>query len=118
MAFWFETVVWVRCSKLTVVGALGQGVSMNELLNAEELVKQLNGVSGWEISKGALVKVFKFGSYLKGVDFARKCGEIAEEMNHHPDLLIQWRKVRVSISTHSAGGVTGLDFEYAKQVGS
>ena len=73
-------------------------------------------VPGWEIEGGELVKVFKFGSYLEGVEFARKCGEVAEEMNHHPDLLIQWRKVRVSISTHSEGGVTGLDFEFAKRV--
>lgn len=75
-------------------------------------------VPGWGIEGGELVKTFKFESYLEGVEFARKCGEVAEEMNHHPDLLIQWRKVRVSISTHSAGGLTGLDFEYAKAVES
>ena len=89
---------------------------MNKLLNAEELTAGLLEVPGWEIEGGELVKVFKFGRYLEGVEFARKCGEVAEEMNHHPDLLIQWRKVRVSISTHSEGGVTGLDFEFAKRV--
>ncbi len=91
---------------------------MSELLNSEELAACLQEVPGWGIEDGELVKSFRFGSYLEGVEFARKCGEVAEEMNHHPDLLIQWRKVRVSISTHSAGGVTGLDFEYAKRVGS
>ena len=90
---------------------------MSELLNADELSEQLGGMPSWEALEGELVKVFKFGSYLDGVEFARRCGEVAEEMNHHPDLLIQWRKVRVSISTHSAGGLTGLDLEYAERVG-
>lgn len=89
---------------------------MSDAIDQEMCESLLEPLEGWEIVNGELVKVFTFGSYLEGVDFARKCGEVAEEMNHHPDLLIQWRKVRVSIVTHSAGGLTALDFEYAKKV--
>ncbi len=89
---------------------------MTELLNSEDLVRKLDGLDGWEIVERELRKVFKFGEYLEGVEFAKQCGEIAEAMSHHPDLLIQWRKVTVSISTHSAGGLTVLDFEYARKV--
>lgn len=89
---------------------------MSERLNSDEVSQNLEGLSGWEVKDGELRKIFQFGAYLDGVEFARSCGELAEKMNHHPDLLIQWRKVAVSIVTHSAGGLTELDFDYARRV--
>ena len=89
---------------------------MSALLKSEELETKLGELEGWEIEKGELRKVFKFEDYLEGVVFAGRAGKIAEDMNHHPDLLIQWRKVTLSISTHSAGGLTALDFEFAGKV--
>lgn len=91
---------------------------MSEKLSQEEIESRLDTLDGWEVDEGELTKVFEFESYLAGVDFARRCGELAEEMNHHPDLLIQWRKVTVSVVTHSAGGLTGLDFDFAEKAGS
>ena len=88
---------------------------MNQRLKEDEYEELLKSLPGWEIEGGQLKRVFKFESYPAGVDFAVKCGEIAETMNHHPDLLIQWRKVTVTISTHSCGGLTGLDFDFARQ---
>ena len=87
-----------------------------EMIQDDEIFRRLNEVPGWAVVGKGIAKVFSFERYLEGVEFAKRCGEIAEEMNHHPDLLIRWRKVRVSITTHSAGGLTGLDFEYAKRV--
>jgi len=89
---------------------------MSKLVDESKFEALLEDLPGWQVNDGELLKVFAFPSYLEGVDFAKRCGEVAEEMNHHPDLLIQWRKVRVSIVTHSAGGLTGLDFEYAGKV--
>lgn len=89
---------------------------MSEAIDQRQCENLLESLSGWEIIDGELVKVFSFGNYLEGLEFAKGCGELAEEMNHHPDLLIQWRKVRVSIATHSAGGLTELDFDYAGKV--
>jgi 4a-hydroxytetrahydrobiopterin dehydratase len=48
--------------------------------------------------------------------FATRCGEFAEEMNHHPDLLVQWRKVTAPFRMHSCKGLTKLDFEHARRV--
>ena len=62
-----------------------------------------------------MVKEFQFPSYLAGIEFVRALAEEAEVMNHHPDLSVGWRKVTVSLSTHSAGGITGLDFELAEK---
>ena len=89
---------------------------MGKILTSEEVAQGLEGLESWKIVERELIKVFRFGDYLEGIEFAGRCGKIAEEMNHHPDLLIQWRKVTVSISTHSAGGLTALDFEFANKI--
>jgi len=89
---------------------------MARLVDESEYEQLLKPLRGWAIEDSLLTKRFEFSRYLDGVAFAKKCGELAEEMNHHPDLLIQWRKVTVSITTHSAGGLTSLDFDYAERV--
>ncbi len=89
---------------------------VGKILTFEEVAQSLEELGSWAIVEGQLIKAFKFGDYLEGIAFAGRCGKIAEEMNHHPDLLIQWRKVTVSISTHSAGGLTALDFEFADKI--
>ena len=93
----------------------GEALGMSDTLSHDEIADRLKSLEGWEIVDGQLTKEFKFDAYLDGVDFARRCGELAEEMNHHPDLLIQWRKVTVSLMTHSAGGLTELDFQFANR---
>lgn len=103
-------------SKLHICGVLWWCVLMSKAIDETECENLLGALPGWEVVNGELVKEFSFGAYLDGVEFAKRCGELAEEMNHHPDLLIRWRKVRVSIVTHSAGGLTELDFEYARRV--
>jgi 4a-hydroxytetrahydrobiopterin dehydratase len=68
---------------------------------------------GWSEEDNALVREFSFGSYLDGVEFARRVAEVAERENHHPDLDIRYKRVIVRWSTHSAGGVTDRDRELA-----
>ncbi|MDB4792737.1 4a-hydroxytetrahydrobiopterin dehydratase [bacterium] len=94
----------------------GAGVWMAERLDDKRCGEFLESLPGWEIVDGQLMKRFSFESYLEGLEFTTKCGRIAEEMNHHPDLLVQWRKVTLSILTHSSKGLTALDFEYASKV--
>jgi len=89
---------------------------MVEVLALLRIRYELKSGGRGTIVEGHLIKVLRFGDYLKGIEFAGRCGKIAEGMNHHPDLLIQWRKVTVSISTHSAGGLTALDFEFANKI--
>lgn len=105
-----------KCSMFGVRMKLWQFQPMSKAIDQSQCINLLKSLDGWEIVNGELVKVFSFGSYLDGLEFAKRCGELAEEMNHHPDLLIQWRQVRVSLVTHSAGGLTDLDFEYAGKV--
>jgi len=60
-----------------------------------------------------MVKLFRFPTYLAGVDFVSSLARAAETMNHHPDIHLGWRKVRVRLTTHSAGGLTVLDTRLA-----
>ena len=75
----------------------------------------LSVFGGWRLENGLLVKEFRFASYLDGVRFASRVAEAAERMDHHPDLTIFWRRVRFSVTTHSASGLTELDFELARR---
>ena len=74
---------------------------------AETLLK---GLPGWKLHDDMIEKEFRFDSYLKGLDFAYDVGKIAETQDHHPDILIRWRRVKLSLSTHSVKGLSENDF--------
>jgi len=79
-------------------------------LSAENVRKYLKEIPGWALDADSIVKEFKFRSYLKGLEFAYSLGKVAEEQNHHPDILIRWRKVRVTLTTHDIKGLSENDF--------
>ncbi|MCF7787500.1 MAG: 4a-hydroxytetrahydrobiopterin dehydratase [Prosthecobacter sp.] len=89
-----------------------------ELLSESAIQQQLTALPDWQVEGTELVKEFRFASYLAGIEFVRRVAVLAEAMNHHPDLFVGWRKVAVRLTTHSAGGLTRLDFELAGQITS
>ena len=70
---------------------------------------------GWKLSKGALVRQLTFKSFPEAIAFTTRLAFDAQEADHHPDLLISYKRVTVTWSTHSEGGVTEKDFEGVKQ---
>jgi 4a-hydroxytetrahydrobiopterin dehydratase len=60
----------------------------------------------WHLKDGKFTRAFQFNSYAKTIEFVNVVAAIADEMDHHPDLLVRYNKVECSISSHSAGGVT------------
>jgi 4a-hydroxytetrahydrobiopterin dehydratase len=70
---------------------------------------------GWAKEGEALVRTFNFERYGDGLGFAVAVGVEAEKADHHPDLFIGWRKVRVLWTTHDAGGITELDLQMAER---
>lgn len=86
------------------------------LLDDEEIGGRLERLDGWSRRGEAIVKEFERGDFVGSVDFVRAIVEPAEEMGHHPDLSISWSTVEVSITTHSAGGLTEGDFELASRI--
>lgn len=87
------------------------------LLTTDGLHDALTTLPGWQVEDKELVRTFEFKTYLQGIEFVQKLGTAAESMNHHPDMLVTWRKVTVRISTHSVGGLTALDVELAGKAG-
>ncbi|MFC4454989.1 4a-hydroxytetrahydrobiopterin dehydratase [Deinococcus sonorensis] len=83
-------------------------------LSAEELADQLP--DGWSGDTSSVTREFQFPSYQAGVAFAVRVATQAEASDHHPDLLIGYRRVQVRYSTHDAGGVTALDLREASAV--
>lgn len=90
---------------------------MNQTLNQEHIQKELKYLGfNWEIKDGSLFKLFEFESFNAAIEFVNKVAKIAEELQHHPDIYIYYKKVELKISTHSAGGLTMKDFELAEKL--
>ena len=87
-----------------------------ELLSDSEIDSRLAELDGWEREGETIVKTFELADFVGSVEFINRVVEPAEEMGHHPDLSVSWNKVRVSITTHAAGGLTANDFELAKRI--
>jgi len=75
------------------------------LLHPDEVKKSIS-TYGWDFSDNKIRKVFKFDSYLNGVEFINKMAPIAERLNHHPDINLGYCRVEISIHSHDLGGVT------------
>jgi 4a-hydroxytetrahydrobiopterin dehydratase len=86
------------------------------LLSDSEIEARLGELEGWERAGEAIVREFDRGDFIGSVRFVESIVNPAEAMNHHPDLEISWSKVRVTISTHSEGGLTGADFDLAAKI--
>ena len=90
---------------------------MAEALSAAEITNGLAELNGWAQNGDMLVKEFRFDNYLAGLAFATSVGVIGEGMNHHPDLVIGWRRVHVAFTTHDAGSkITAKDLAAAAAI--
>lgn len=69
---------------------------------------------GWALDGDVIRKQFTFGGFPDAVAFIVRLGFAAESVDHHPDLLINYKRVTVSYSTHSEGGLTDKDFDGAR----
>jgi len=86
---------------------------MAELLSDEEIAGRLDG-SEWTRDGDEIVREWKFDDFAAALAFVNRVGEVAEEANHHPDIFVHgWNKVKLSLTNHSAGGLTDLDFQMA-----
>ena len=87
---------------------------MSAALSAEDLDAGLALLPGWVMEGREIVKTYTFPTYLSGIAFVNSVAHQAEAMDHHPDLVVGWRKVTVRLTTHSAGGITDLDLRLAR----
>ena len=89
---------------------------MPALLEPEAVQTLLPEVPDWKLEENAISRIFEFASFALAISFVDKVAEEAEKANHHPDIDIRWRNVRLALSTHSVGGLTSADFTLARKL--
>jgi 4a-hydroxytetrahydrobiopterin dehydratase len=86
-------------------------------LKGAELMALQSEVPGWEVvNEHHLQRLYKFPDFKKALEFVNRAGAIAEEQGHHPDLLLKWGKVEVTVFTHKIDGLTESDFILAAKI--
>ncbi len=85
-------------------------------LDDERIGTRLGALPGWERQGDEIVKTFELPTFPDAIAFVTRIADRAEAANHHPDLDIRYRKVRVALSTHDAGGLTDQDFDLAAEI--
>ena len=87
-----------------------------KVLSSGEIRKRLPELHGWVLSRGALRCEFKFETFPKALEFVARVGAMAEEADHHPDIDIRYRVVKLALSTHEVGGISEKDFALAAAI--
>jgi 4a-hydroxytetrahydrobiopterin dehydratase len=86
------------------------------LLSQQEIERRIAG-SEWSRERDSIVREYKLTDFAAAIAFVNQVAELAECVNHHPDILVHgWNRVRLTLSTHSAGGLTEADFSLASEI--
>jgi 4a-hydroxytetrahydrobiopterin dehydratase len=89
-----------------------------ELLTQEQVAAEVDTTPGWSLAGSSIVRTVTRKDFREALLFVNAVGYLAERAGHHPDLRIEWNKVTLELSTHSAGGLTAADFALAREVSS
>jgi len=97
-------------------GGAAPGAGDAARLDPRQIASELASRPEWSDSGGTIQRTFAFKSFVESMAFVNKVAAAAEAMNHHPDILIRYNKVTMTLSTHDAGGITRKDFELAAKM--
>jgi len=87
------------------------------LLKENDRDEKLKKMDGWQFVNNQIEKEYKLKDFKSALIFVNKIGDEAEKMDHHPDINIHsYNKVKITLSTHSEGGVTDKDFKLAEKI--
>lgn len=87
------------------------------LLTVTQIELELKQLPDWKLnSNGEIERNFTLSGFPQSMLFVNAVALLAESKNHHPDILIQWNKVRLALTSHDAGGLSSKDFELAKMI--
>jgi 4a-hydroxytetrahydrobiopterin dehydratase len=81
-----------------------------------EVTAALATLPGWSRAGDEIEKTFECPSFPDAIAFVVRIGFMAEAADHHPDLDVRWRRVRVALTTHDAGGLTAKDVDLARKI--
>lgn len=86
-----------------------------EKMSDEQIESALEKRAEWSGVGGQIQRTYQFGDFLGSMSFVNKVAEYAERVQHHPDILIRYNRVTLTVSTHDAGGITQKDFDLAEE---
>lgn len=86
-----------------------------QALTEKEITEHLKDASLWQRKGQEIQRTFAHGSFKESIQFVNQIAEYADRVDHHPDILIQYDKVTLTLSTHDAGGLSAKDFTSAEQ---
>jgi 4a-hydroxytetrahydrobiopterin dehydratase len=87
------------------------------MLSDEEVRKYLTDLDkAWELKDGKIVKSFQFSSFMDAIEFVNKVAKVAEGLNHHPIITINWKTVRLSLKSFDIDAITDRDINLAKKI--
>lgn len=88
-----------------------------KVLDQSEIDQKLSALKGWEFKNNLIGKEYELKDFKEALGFVNRVGDKAEQMDHHPDIFLHdWNKVKITVSTHSAGGITENDFKLAEMI--
>jgi 4a-hydroxytetrahydrobiopterin dehydratase len=85
-------------------------------LSEREVRRMLKELGGWRLAGRRIVRVVRYEGFMQGVELLNEVAKLAEEMDHHPDVTVSYGRMRISLTTHDAGGLTELDFKLASRI--
>jgi 4a-hydroxytetrahydrobiopterin dehydratase len=87
-----------------------------ELLSDDAITEALSGLPGWERDGATIIRFAKLPSFREAIATVDAVADLAESANHHPDIDIRYRKVRTTLTTHDAGGLSQKDLDLAADI--
>lgn len=96
--------------------ALAKAAPSPALVGAQGVATRLQELPGWQGDTSSLTRTLRFETFLQAIGFVADVAQVAEELNHHPDLDIRYRTVHMKLSSHDAGGVTARDLALAERI--
>ena len=83
-------------------------------LSRAEIDQRIKGLDGWTLAGDAIRKQYSFADFPEAIAFVNRLAPEAEAADHHPDILINYKRVTLTYSTHSEGGLSVKDFDGAE----
>jgi 4a-hydroxytetrahydrobiopterin dehydratase len=85
-------------------------------LSEAEARERLKTLPGWELAGNTIRRTYRFPDFKAAMAFANRVADRAEAQDHHPDMLVQYGSVTLTLTSHDAGGLTGRDFRLAQSI--
>ena len=85
-------------------------------LKQTQIEAELRKIKGWKLRGMSISKLYVFEDFMQGIRFIDRVAPEAERMNHHPDIYVQYNRVKLTLTTHDEGGLTRKDFKLAARI--